>query len=39
MLGFNSDHFIIGSSYDSSFLKEKISFYFTVNQSEKKDPF
>ena len=39
MLGFNSDHFIIGSSYDSSFLKEKISFYFTVNQSEMKDPF
>ena len=39
MLGFDSDHFIVGSSYDSSFLKEKISFYFTVNQSENYDPF
>ena len=39
MLGFDSDHFIVGSSYDSSFLKEKISFYFRVNQSENYDPF
>ena len=39
MLGFNSDHFIIGSSNDTSFLKEKISFYFTINQSEVQDPF
>ena len=39
MLGFNSDHFIIGSSNDTSFLKEKISFYFTINQSEIQDPF
>ena len=39
MLGFNSDHFIIGSSLDSSFLKEKISYYFTIDQMEKEDPF
>ena len=39
MLGFDSDHFIMGSSYDSAFLKQKISSYFTVNQSEMEDPF
>ena len=39
MLGYNSDHFIMGSSYDSLFLKEKISYYFTVDQMEINDSF
>ena len=39
MLGFNSDHFIMGSSYDSLFLKEKISYYFTIDQMEINDSF